>query len=239
MATESFVPIETLQASRQTAPGLARLERQVERGSLFAHSAIGENFVRIGEAEVFLHGLIDTLLAKGVVTESEIVSSIGKVRSELTERGEVSGGRTMIRPDTLPAETIAPVQVDCQARLHICHAACCKLAFALSIPEVESGKIKWDLGRPYFIRQENNGCCTHLDAPSGQCHIYQDRPGVCKQYSCANDRRIWTDFEKMELNTEWIEANLKSTAEPHVLRAFMLPADQPAPSVHRNPGSSE
>jgi hypothetical protein len=38
--------------------------------------------------------------------------------------------------------------------------------------------------------------------------VYADRPGVCRHYSCANDERIWKDFENMELNHEWLDANL-------------------------------
>ena len=38
---------------------------------------------------------------------------------------------------------------------------------------------------------------------------YENRPSVCKKYSCANDKRIWKDFEKMEIDREWIDENLK------------------------------
>lgn len=207
-------------ATASTAPALVQLERQVERGNLFAHSALGENFIRLGEVEVFLHGLIDALLAKGLVTGGEIETAVSAVRSELQERDEKSATRVMIRPDN-QEESKASVQVDCRARMHVCHAVCCKLTFALNIPEVEEGKIKWDLGRPYFIRHDSHGCCAHLDAGRGRCQIYEDRPGVCKNYSCANDDRIWKDFQKMELNTEWIDTNLASPTGPHVARAWM------------------
>src|SRR5262249_22332691 len=40
--------------------------------------------------------------------------------------------------------------------------------FALSVPEIEAGAARWDLGRPYFIRQEADGLCTHkIDANVG------------------------------------------------------------------------
>jgi Fe-S-cluster containining protein len=195
------------------------LERQTERGNFFAHSALGENLLRLAEVESFLHGLIDTLLAKGLVNETDLVSAIDKVRSELMQRNELSGTRTVVRADD-QAEAKTPVKVDCRTRLHICHAVCCKLDFALNIPEVESGKIKWDFGRPYFIRHDSHGSCVHLDPNSG-CRIYNDRPGVCKQYSCAGDGRIWKDFEKMELNQEWIDANLSQPTGPRAIRALM------------------
>lgn len=100
------------------------------------------------------------------------------------------------------------VEVDCEARMPICHAVCCKLNFALTPPEVESGTVKWDLGFPYLIRHEANGYCTHCDMGNGRCAVYDGRPGVCRRYSCANDPRIWSDFEAMELNEDWIREHL-------------------------------
>jgi Fe-S-cluster containining protein len=41
-----------------------------------------------------------------------------------------------------------------------------------------------------------------------KCSLYESRPSVCKKYSCANDARIWTDFERMILNDKWLEENL-------------------------------
>src|SRR2546423_2618707 len=35
-----------------------------------------------------------------------------------------------------------PAQVNCGERMHICHAVCCKLNFALTAEEVDAGKVK-------------------------------------------------------------------------------------------------
>jgi Fe-S-cluster containining protein len=131
----------------------------------------------------------------------------------------------MVRSEKGATNSDTPVEVDCSARLHICHAACCRLDFALSVEEVEAGKVKWDLGRPYFIRRESDGCCTHLDSASGTCRIYHDRPAVCRGYSCAKDTRIWKDFDNMVLNQEWIDANLGRAPEPHAMAALMHSRD--------------
>ena len=104
--------------------------------------------------------------------------------------------------------------VDCAARMHVCHAVCCKLRFALSADEIEAGRVRWDLGRPYMIRHEADGFCTHNDRACGSCRVYAHRPTPCRTYSCVGDTRIWKDFERMELNTEWIAANLGPQA-PH------------------------
>jgi Fe-S-cluster containining protein len=221
MSAQTLVSITKANSSREDTSGLVQLERQVERGHLFAHSALGENSVRLGEVEVLLHGLIDTLLAKGIVNEAEILATAQKVRSELIERNEVSSVQTIVRLENPEENLQPPVEVDCRSRLHICQAVCCKLDFALSIPEMESGKVKWDLGRPYFIRHDSRGACVHLNSESGGCRIYEHRPSVCRGYSCAFDKRIWNDFEKMELNQDWIDANVSQGTEPRMIGALM------------------
>jgi Fe-S-cluster containining protein len=224
MAKPADIPVEDQKNPASTAVALVQLETQVERSQFFAHTALNENYLRLGELEIFLHGLVDTLLAKGLVVEDELIAAMQKVRSELAQRNEIHGARTMVRVDPCGVEPSPPVLVDCSTRLHICHAACCKLDFALTVPEIESGKAKWDLGRPYFIRHDQHGACVHLD--SGGCRIYNDRPGACRGYSCANDPRIWKDFEKMELNQEWIDKNLSRTAEPFLVTALMHSPNQ-------------
>jgi len=55
------------------------------------------------------------------------------------------------------------VQVDCQSRLHICKAVCCRFPFALSRQDVEEGIINWEFGRSYLIANGKDGDCVHLD----------------------------------------------------------------------------
>lgn len=206
--------------TNQANDKLIQLERQVERGYKFSHTVIGESMLRTSELQVLLHGLLDTLLAKGITTETELLSAMQKVREELAKRDEFNWQRAMIRNDATD-EKKPVAEVDCNARLHLCKSACCKLDFALNIPELETAEIKWDLGRPYFIRHDSNGYCSHLDCETGGCGVYEKRPGVCRGYSCAKDERIWTDFDKMELNHEWIETNLSGATEPSLIDVFM------------------
>jgi Fe-S-cluster containining protein len=112
------------------------------------------------------------------------------------------------------------VIVDCAARMHICHAVCCKLDFALSAEEVERGAVRWDLGRPYFIRHGSSGHCVHNDRETGACGVYDDRPAPCRHYSCATDTRIWSDFDRMELNDTWLSTHM-APAVPSLLHAML------------------
>jgi hypothetical protein len=202
------------------------LERQVERGSLFTHTALSANAERLTEVETVLYGLLDVLVADGTVDEHAVIDAAAAVRAQLQERGETVAPGVALRVEADAAGTsITPV--DCAERMHVCHAVCCRLWFALTAEEVEGGVVKWDLGQPYHIRQNASGACVHNEA-TGSCGVYADRPGVCKGYSCADDDRIWQDFERMELNHEWIAAHLTGS-KPRLASAIMIRLDPPAP----------
>jgi Fe-S-cluster containining protein len=111
--------------------------------------------------------------------------------------------------------------VDGAARIHVCKAVCCRLAVTLSGPEVEAGKLRWDLGRPYRLRRDADGQCAHLARETATCGVYDDRPLPCRQYTRATDARIWSGFESMELNHAWLDAHLK-TDEPELIEVQPL-----------------
>ncbi len=199
---------------------LAALLRQVERAGLFTHSALGRGHIRQREVESFVYGLIDVLLARGVVDEDELAGAVQAARDQMDKSGETPEPGVVLRVDEPDAAAGPPVEVDCAARMHVCGAVCCKLDFALAYDEIEGGVLRWDMGRPYLIRHEDDGLCVHNDRASGGCGVYADRPTPCRRYSCATDERIWTDFDAMELNTEWIEANLLDGG-PRLLHAML------------------
>lgn len=206
---------------------IAGLLRQVERAGLFTHSALGRSHLRQRELESFVYGLIDVLLARGAITEDELSAAVAAVRAEIEASDEVGEPAVALRIDDPAAAASPPIEVDCAARYHVCGAVCCKLDFALSHEEVERGVLRWDMGRPYVIRHEADGLCVHNDRATGHCGVYADRPLPCRRFSCASDGRIWKDFDAMELNDEWIDANLGDGA-PRLLHA-MLSATAPRP----------
>lgn len=189
--------------------GNRKLERQIERGQFFTHTALSHQSSHINEIESFLYAIVDILVQKGIALPEEITQAVERVRQEMVEKEEMYHPNIALRTDD-EQHQIQFIPVNCEERIHICQAVCCQLDFALNVEEVESGKIKWDLGRPYFIRHEKDGYCTHNDSQEKCCNIYNHRPSVCKHYSCAQDERIWKNFEKMELNHEWIDAYINS-----------------------------
>jgi Fe-S-cluster containining protein len=199
---------------RQPDP-VDELALQVERASLFNHASLDRVATRASGIESKLDELVDLLREKGIVTGTELAAPAPETPGE---PDDPAAGEEP--PAPAPAQwpsfalraggaTARPAQqVNCAERMHVCHAVCCKLSFALSAEEVDAGKVRFDVGFPYMIRHDSDGYCTHNDRSTGSCGVYADRPGVCRHYSCANDERIWKDFENMELNHEWLHANL-------------------------------
>jgi Fe-S-cluster containining protein len=142
---------------------------------------------------------------RGVALTGRATDAIPELGAGPTSRAG-DEGRLLLRRDDGQSESPA-VPVDCSARMQICQAVCCKLDFALTREEVLGGQVQWDLGRPFFIGRATNGYCVHNDRRTGGCGVYADRPSICRRWSCANDPRIWKDFEQMELNVEWLSAH--------------------------------
>lgn len=182
------------------------LERQVEDGNLFTHSALSHLAERLNRVESLLYALADLCVDKNLVVPDELKIYNQRIHDALAQQGEAVSAGVVMRVD--PEEPAQEPQIDCKARLPFCKAACCSLSFPLSSAEIERGLVKWELGRPYFARKDERCACVHLDPDKG-CDVYDNRPRVCRVYSCVKDERIWKDFDNMVPNTEWIEENLR------------------------------
>jgi Fe-S-cluster containining protein len=202
------------------------VDRQVERLGTYVHTALGRTGLKLHEVEQLLYGLLDVLLANGTVSADEVAAASARVGDELIARREAPDSLVALRVD--PPHPPVPAHVDCAARYHVCRAVCCKLDFALTATEIDGGAVRWDLGRPYAIRHDSDGLCHHNDRRTHGCGVYADRPAICRTYSCAGDTRIWKDFERMQLNAEWIEANLSVPSRPRLQVALMRPQVRPA-----------
>lgn len=197
------------------------LERQVERGSMFTQAVLQKAFNRLSLLELRVQELTDAAVTRGVVPPDALpVAAEAELDAERREAA-AQAEQPMMRWPTIAvrvdaADADPPEPVDCEARLPVCHGVCCKLKFALSQEEIEAGAVKWDIGHPYVIRQDSTGYCCHNDRGTHRCTVYDARPGVCRQYSCRGDDRIWSDFDAMVLNTAWLEEHL-SSADAFVL----------------------
>jgi Fe-S-cluster containining protein len=92
--------------------------------------------------------------------------------------------------------------IDCENRVHLCKAACCRLWFPLSRQDVDEGVVQWDLRYPYIINQDDDGYCKHLERATCRCTVYQHRPLPCRTFDCRQDKRIWVDFANKVINPD-------------------------------------
>jgi Fe-S-cluster containining protein len=173
----------------------------VLRGLIYAHNRANANTAAAHEANAALSALVELLVEKGLVDrkafEDRCTQSSEQLRREYVERGMAVA---MQEFGVSKYEFKGGAEIDCENRLHLCKATCCRLPFALSKQDVQEGIVKWDLGQPYMNARDADGYCTHLDKCTGRCSVYARRPIPCRGYDCRKDQRIWLDFEKRLIN---------------------------------------
>lgn len=170
------------------------LPEDVERGLRFNHIVDHQTRTKLTELSASFYALVETMIARGVVPLDEyekrrattLAREQEKSKSEL--QPQVSNIPDKYKLEQLPA-------IDCEARLPLCKARCCTLTFPLSIQDLDERVVRWDYSRPYQIGRRPDGYCVHNKAGTCQCEVYEHRPGICRTYSCQNDKRIWKDFD--------------------------------------------
>ena len=91
--------------------------------------------------------------------------------------------------------TVEAADIDCASLIPLCHARCCAFSFDLSSQDLDEGRIRWELQRPYVIRHDRDGYCTHVDRQRGfGCTEYDHRPATCRSFDCREDPRVWIDY---------------------------------------------
>lgn len=192
------------------------LRMEVVKGLLYTHNRINANTKKTLEASSFLYALIELLNEKGLLTIEELDEKKKQVAQRLVKKFVESGVGLMYQDTeedkyTFEKEAI----VDCENRLHICKAICCKLPFALSRQDVSEGIVKWEFAKPYLIAHDGDGYCTHLDRDTLRCMVREHRPLPCRGFGCRdNDRwHVWTSYENMELDPGFVEKTNETVAK--------------------------
>ena len=135
--------------------------------------------------------LIDVLVGRGGLAEGHraLLERVGGQAAAAVPRQVKL--RVLVDKYQVPS-----ADIDCAARLHLCKARCCSFSFDLTTQDLDEGVVMWDAARPYSIRQEADGWCSHLARPDGGCTVYEARPATCRGFDCRGDDRIWIDFEQ-------------------------------------------
>lgn len=174
---------------------------EVAEGLLYAHQRLAATSGRTLEAASFLYALVELLSERGLISIDELDERKHDVAQRLAEQNREQGLGVMLQDPELDKYAFeGEVEIDCVGRIELCRAACCRLPFALSKQDVREGIIRWELGQPYLIAQDEAGFCGHLDRDTLACTVRQYRPVPCRAFDCRRDARIWLDFENRIVN---------------------------------------
>ncbi len=186
-------------AAEARLPSDGRAPLPAGRGDLdpalvFVHAAESQNRDLMRAVRNKAVALAQELAARGLVTPEALAT-----RQEQLEAAAVGPERErmLVWADREPNKYDAPdaIELPCAALLPLCQARCCCFSHVLSFQDLDEGKLRWDLLRPYEIRRTAEGRCVHNKPDSYQCELYGHRPASCRRYDCRQDERIWLDFE--------------------------------------------
>lgn len=177
------------------------LRGEVSGGLRYAHTRANTNTGKLLEVASFAYAAIELLAEQGLLQVEELDARKQAVAGRLVEKFADQGmGVVYQNPEHEKYGFAGEVRIDCENRLHLCKAACCRLRFALSKQDVEEGIVKWDFARPYLIARGPDGYCQHVDRNTLGCSIHAHRPVPCRAFDCRKDERIWADFERKIIN---------------------------------------
>ena len=182
-------------------------------GLLYVHGRLNMNARMSLQAHAWLMGLVEVLDEKGSIDKQTIEAKAKPIADTLSQHFMKEGNGVYLQePNTDKYSYENLPEIDCESRVHLCKASCCRLQFAMSKQDVEEGIVRWELKQPYLIAVNEQGYCTHLKEGTCHCTIYENRPGPCRIFDCRNDKRIWLDFDKREINPRLNEPNWPENA---------------------------
>jgi Fe-S-cluster containining protein len=172
---------------------IAQALQEIERGLRFAHVMMTVNQDQGNEAVAYVQALADVLVEKGILKHEELEEPLEAARKEVAQ---VLMPRVRLADIGDKYAEGQAVEIDCLERLHLCLGRCCSFKFFLTKQDLDEGVARWDYGNPYWIKQASDGYCIHSDPHTRACTIHAQRPHICRQYDCRNDKRVWIDFEQ-------------------------------------------
>lgn len=173
-----------------------KLRQEMAGGLRYTHSQATAHTRKLLEVTSFAYAAIDLLAEKGLLQIEELDERQKTIAGRLVEKFIDQGMGLTYQEKEQDKYTFEPARINCEERVHLCQAACCRLTFALSKQDVEEGVVKWNFERPYLIARDASGYCIHMDPSALNCTIHAQRPVPCRGYDCRQDKRIWANFEE-------------------------------------------
>ncbi len=194
---------------------LSRVRDELSSGLLYNHTRINFNTTKTLESTSFLYALIELLSEKGIISIDELDKRKKKVAERQVKKFTESGLGLMYQDPEYDKYTFEKEAcVDCETRLDVCKAVCCKLPYALSKQDVEERIVRWEFGKPYLIAHDTDGYCVHLNRETYKCAVHEHRPVPCRGFDCKDNKKwkVWQDYDQKFLNPE-LEYKVKKDNE--------------------------
>lgn len=176
-------------------------------GLRYTHARLTYNIQHTLKNASFLYALIELLDEKKILAIEELEEKKKKVAEQLIQKFEDSRiGLLYQEPEEDKYTFQSRKKTDCESRLPVCKAVCCKIPFALSKQDVEERAIRWEFGRPYLIAHGDDDYCVHLDKNVYRCTAYDHRPVPCRGFHCIENERwpVWKDYEGQIMNPDFL-----------------------------------
>ena len=188
----------------------AEVERQLARGARRGEHARAGLLETVAELTLTIRAALELMVLRGVASRDEVAAAHGAQRAKMKE--DAARQQLGLEVNLDPGDKYAAREnlLDCAARLPLCKGVCCFMEQPLQEDDLAEGVVRWDHLRPYWIRHRRGGGCFHL-GPQG-CKIFENRPRICRVYTCELDGRVWLDFAGRVPNSEAIAALLAAAA---------------------------
>lgn len=170
--------------------------RDILWGLIHAHDRANSNTRELAGVLASVRALAKLLVQRGVLTEEEVDALRAE---EMKDVENYFGEREMAVKYSEPGidkyDFEGGPEIDCENRIPLCKASCCRLSVFLTRDDVAEGVLRWETADPYVLARARDGYCVHMNMGNCQCTVYEKRPLTCRTYDCRQDKRIWLDFE--------------------------------------------
>jgi hypothetical protein len=140
-------PIKPATPAVAASRGASSIEHDFLLGLIYVHNRANANTAEVHDANATLHALVELLVERGLVDNESLAArrkrASDQLRREYLERGMAVA---MQEFGISKYEFKGAAGIDCESRIHLCKAACCRLPFALSKEDLQEGIVKWTSG---------------------------------------------------------------------------------------------
>jgi hypothetical protein len=119
-----------------------KLRQEMADGLRYTHSQATANTRKLLEVTSFAYAAIDLLAEKGLLQIEELDERQKTIAGRLVEKFLDQGMGLTYQEKEQDKYTFEPAHINCEERVHLCKAACCRLTFALSKQDIEEGVVK-------------------------------------------------------------------------------------------------